>query len=564
MRRPIRRGATTAAVAALALVLAGCGGGGSGGPAQTAESLSTTPSYNAQPYENVKDGGQVTLPFRSDLNPQFNQFQGDMTTDTRLAWGFYNPMVITFTPTGEPVINPDYVTKADTVDNGGKTTVTYTINPKAVFNDGTPIDWRAFESTWKANNGKDSAFIPNSTDGYDRITSVTRGADDKQAVVAFNGPNPWWQGLFNNLLHPKAATPDVFNKGYLNNPHPEWGAGPYVLSNFDKQNSTLTFERNPKWWGKKGKLDRITLVQMETQAKVNAFRNGQIDAAEAETADLLAQARSVPNADIRISGTPANFLLTLNSTTPVLKDPAVRKAVFDAIDRTQLAKIAFQGLDYTEDPGGSLVLQPYQKGYEDNLAAAVAFDPERAKQGLDAAGWVAGPDGVRTKGGQPLTFTYVQTGDTPTKRASSGAMVAMLKNIGVDLKVRVVPSTDFSKVMANKEFDMVFSGFKSSDPYGVAYICQQYCSDSTLNKSGTGTGTAALDEELRKVNTLPTADEQYAAANAVEKKAFATYGLLPVYSGPAIWATKPGLANWGASLFAFNPLPETLGWQNGS
>lgn len=562
MRRPIRRGATTAAVAALALVLAGCGGGGSGGPAQTAESLSTTPSYNAQPYENVKDGGQVTLPFRSDLNPQFNQFQGDMTTDTRLAWGFYNPMVITFTPTGEPVINPDYVTKADAVDSGGKTTVTYTINPKAVFNDGTPIDWRAFESTWKANNGKDSAFIPNSTDGYDRITSVTRGADDKQAVVAFNGPNPWWQGLFNNLLHPKAATPDVFNKGYLNNPHPEWGAGPYVLSNFDKQNSTLTFERNPKWWGKKGKLDRITLVQMETQAKVNAFRNGQIDAAEAESADLLAQARSVPNADIRISGTPANFLLTLNSTTPVLKDPAVRKAVFDAIDRTQLAKIAFQGLDYTEDPGGSLVLQPYQKGYEDNLAAAVAFDPERAKQGLDAAGWVAGPDGVRTKGGQPLTFTYVQTGDTPTKRASSGAMVAMLKNIGVDLKIRVVPSTDFSKVMANKEFDMVFSGFKSSDPYGVAYICQTYCSDSTLNKSGTG--TAALDDELRKVNTLPTADEQYAAANAVEKKALATYGLLPVYSGPAIWATKPGLANWGAGLFAFNPLPETLGWQNGS
>lgn len=562
MRRPIRRGATTAAVAALALVLAGCGGGGSGGPAQTAESLSTTPSYNAQPYENVKDGGQVTLPFRSDLNPQFNQFQGDMTTDTRLAWGFYNPMVITFTPTGEPVINPDYVTKADAVDSGGKTTVTYTINPKAVFNDGTPIDWRAFESTWKANNGKDSAFIPNSTDGYDRITSVTRGADDKQAVVAFNGPNPWWQGLFNNLLHPKAATPDVFNKGYLNNPHPEWGAGPYVLSNFDKQNSTLTFERNPKWWGKKGKLDRITLVQMETQAKVNAFRNGQIDAAEAESADLLGQARSVPNADIRISGTPANFLLTLNSTTPVLKDPAVRKAVFDAIDRTQLAKIAFQGLDYTEDPGGSLVLQPYQKGYEDNLAAAVAFDPERAKQGLEAAGWVAGPDGVRTKGGQPLTFTYVQTGDTPTKRASSGAMVAMLKNIGVDLKIRVVPSTDFSKVMANKEFDMVFSGFKSSDPYGVAYICQTYCSDSTLNKSGTG--TAALDDELRKVNTLPTADEQYAAANAVEKKALATYGLLPVYSGPAIWATKPGLANWGAGLFAFNPLPETLGWQNGS
>lgn len=562
MRRPIRRGAMTAAVAALALVLAGCGGGGSGGPAQTGESLSTTPSYNAQPYENVKDGGQVTLPFRSDLNPQFNYFQGDSTTDTRLSWAFYNPVVISFTPTGDPVVNPDYVTKAEPVDSGGKTTVTYTINPKAVFNDGTPIDWRAFESTWKANNGKDTAFIPSATDGYDRIASVTRGADDRQAVVAFTGPNPWWPSLFNYLVHPKAATPDVFNKGYLNNPHAEWGAGPYTVANYDKLNATLTFERNPKWWGKKGKLDRITLVQMEQQAKINAFRNGQLDATEAESADFLAQARSVPNADIRISGTPANYLLMLNSTTPILKDPAVRKAVFDTIDRAQLAKIAFQGLDYTEDLGGSLTLQPYQKGYQDNLASAVTFDPEAAKQGLDAAGWVAGPDGVRTKGGQKLTFTYVQTGDTPTKRASSGAMVAMLKNIGVDLQVRVVPSTDFSKVLANKEFDMVFLGFKSSDPYGVAYICQQYCSDSTLNSSGTG--TPELDAELRKVNTLPTADEQYAAAAAAEKKALATYGVLPVYSGPSIWATKPGLANWGSALFAFPPLPETLGWQNGS
>ncbi len=138
----------------------------------------------------------------------------------------------------------------------------------------------------------------------------------------------------------------------------------------------------------------------------------------------------------------------------------------------------------------------------------------------------------------------------------------MLKNVGIDMQVRVVPSTDFSKILSNKEFDMVFLGFKSTDPYGVAYICQQYCSDSQLNRSGTG--SKELDAELRKVNTLPTADEQYAAANVAEKKALATYGVLPVYSGPSIWATKPGLANWGSALFAFPPLPETLGWQNGS
>ncbi|WP_226351600.1 hypothetical protein [Pseudonocardia sp. ICBG601] len=61
------------------------------GPRRRPSRCRRTPSYNAQPYENVKDGGQVTLPFRSDLNPQFNYFTGDSTTDTRLSWTFYTP-----------------------------------------------------------------------------------------------------------------------------------------------------------------------------------------------------------------------------------------------------------------------------------------------------------------------------------------------------------------------------------------------------------------------------------------------------------------------------------------
>ena len=49
--------------------------------------------------------------------------------------------------------NPDYLTdvKQETVD--GNTRITYTINPKATYNDGSPIDWRSFESTWKTSNG---------------------------------------------------------------------------------------------------------------------------------------------------------------------------------------------------------------------------------------------------------------------------------------------------------------------------------------------------------------------------------------------------------------------------
>lgn len=545
-----------AVVAALSLGLAGCGGG-SGGSDTPAPPLTNEGQYNPQPYENIRDGGTYTTA-TTEITPQFNLFHGDSTADTRRVWNWYNPVLVTFSPTGDPVFNPDYLVSATEENVDGDTRITYTINPQAVFNDGTPLDWRAFETTWKVSNGKEPAYIVSSTDGYDRITSVTRGADDRQVVVTFDGINVWWPGLFNNLVHPAVNSPEVFNQGYLNNPHPEWGAGPYTITRLDQQGGTISFERNPKWWGKRGKLDSRVIVVYESQASLNAFKNGQIDATSASTAERLAQVQNLPGVEIRRSTTPANFLFTFNGQSPILSDPAVRKALMQAIDRVQLGKVLHQGLGYEEAPPGSLIAFPFQEGYQDNFAKLITFDPEAAKAGLDAAGWVPGPDGVRVKDGKPFVIDYVRLGDNPTTGAVATATAAMLKNVGVTLNIRQAASSEFSSILTQRNFDLFFSGYLSSDPYGLAYICQIYCSNSTLNSSKTG--QPELDAEVRAVNLLPSAEEQYAAGNEVELKALATYGVMPIENGPTIVAVKQGLANVGASLF-YTPLPEMVGWQ---
>ena len=43
------------------------------------------------------------------------------------------------------------VSEPETVD--GNTRITYTINPQASYNDGSPIDWTSFEAAWKSSNG---------------------------------------------------------------------------------------------------------------------------------------------------------------------------------------------------------------------------------------------------------------------------------------------------------------------------------------------------------------------------------------------------------------------------
>lgn len=560
------RVAALAGLSSLSLVLASCSSDGdsenttAGNSAQdTANSKSDNKSgdqldikpagdYNPMERDQIKDGGELTLAI-TEIAEQQNVFHANMNLYTRTLWTKYNPQLSLYDGDGTYHPNPDYLTDVKDETKDGKTVVTYTINPQAVYNDGTPIDWTAYENTWKFNNGTNPDVQVNSTDGYELIGSVTRGADDKQAVVTFKQAYPWWEGLFDSLVPPQVKNADTFMNGYLKKVHPEWGAGPFKVENVDFETGTATFVRNEKWWGEPAKLDKITYRQMEDQASLNAFRAGEIDATGVGSRDRLATAKEMGDAiDIRTALNPATYLLTINSTAPGLGDPKVREAIMTGIDREQLAAIRFQGLGYTEDLPGSFNLYQTQEGYEDNFGELVKYDPEKAKQLLKEAGYDES---------KPLSVRFVTLGDSPMVQATTTALQAMLRNIGVDVQVEERPSSDFSKVTSERDFDLFMSGFSSSDPFGVAYFGQIYASDSELNKSGTG--SPEMDKKIEELQKLPTADEQIKRANELEKEALKEYGIMPYANGPAIVATKKGLANFGANSFAVLPV-ENIGW----
>ncbi|WP_291314814.1 ABC transporter family substrate-binding protein [Corynebacterium sp. UBA2622] len=568
------RVAAIAGISALSLTLASCGsdgkennGGSSsnssnsssqkGGSGKGSSDVSASGDYNPLERDQIKDGGELTLPL-TEMAEQQNVFHANMNLYTRNVWTKYNPQVSLFDGDGTWHANPDYLTdvKNETVD--GKTVVTYTINPKAVYNDGTQLDWTAFENTWKFNNGKMDGVQVNSTDGYELVESVKQGADPKQAVVTFAQPYPWWQGLFGELLPPQVNTPELFMNGYLKQLHPEWGAGPMKVDSFDPNNGTVTFVRNEKWWGEPAKLDKITYRAMEDQASLNAFRAGELDATSVATRDRLATAKEMGDSvDIRKALRPSNFLLTLNAKAPGLEDKKVREAIMRGIDRSQLAAIRFQGLDYSEDLPGSFALFQTQKGYEDNFGSVVQYDQDKSRQLLESAGYTKGANGMYEKDGQPLSLRYVTLGDSPMVQATTSAVQAMLKQVGVDIKVEERPSSDFSKVTSQRDFDLFMMGFNSSDPFGVAYFGQTYASDSELNKSGTG--TPEMDKKIEELQKIENPDDQIKKANELEKEALGEFGIMPYANGPDLVATKKGLANYGAMSFAVVPL-ENVGW----
>lgn len=556
-----------AVAAVLPLMLTACGSGSD----DTATSPQTGSLYdsNAQPRSALKQGGEAHFAV-VDIPEQMNTMHSDGDAYGARIWQWYNPQTILMTPDGKASPNPDYLTDMKTEVKGGKTITTYTINPKAVWNDGTPIDWTAFENTWKALNGTDSKYSVSSTDGYSQIASVKPGKDSKQAVVTYKSTFPWTDGLFWNLLNPHIKTADQFNTAYLKNLHPEWGAGPYTVDKYDAHAGTVSFVPNDKWWGPKPMLDKVTFAQMEDQASLNAFKNGELDEVGVGTKDRLSQVQSMVssgNAKIYRAVAPSNRIMELNAERPQLKDLRVRQALMMGINRDAVTKLMWNGLDYSEPPVGSLNLYSFQDGYVDALSkAGYKYDPDAANKLLDEAGWTMdSKTGYRAKGGTPLEVSLPIFGDDPLIASQAQLFQAMLKQIGIKVDVVQKPDSAFAKVLSTKDWDIVNLAFTSSDPYGVEWMCQLYCSDSGLNLSNTG--TKAIDKEIQdKVASLPTAEEQTKAGMALESEIIKkTWGILPLYNGPVIKAVKPGLANLdpeeyeGLDLFGVSPV-ENLGW----
>lgn len=555
---------------ALALAMSACApatnGGGNEGEGEGPQTVEGA-DYNPQPRENLEAGGELRIPI-SNIAEQLNYFHSDGDARVTQVGTWFRPQVLLMDPDGTVKPNPAYLDDYSFGVEDGKTVLHFKVNEKAVWNDGTPIDVTAFQATWTAQNGENPEYLPNATDGWKEIESVEAGENDHDVIVTFKGEFAWPEMVFSQLLHPAVNTPELFNTAFLGDWHPEWGAGPYTVEDYDKTGGVVTLAPNPKWWGDEPLLDKVTFIQMEPTAAVNALRNGEVDMAETGSAELLAQVEDLEGVETYSGQATANAIFTLNATNPVLSELEVRKAVFEAINIEQIKEIVFNGLNYTEEPAGSLTLFSFQPDYSNALeeAGRKDGDTEGANKLLDEAGWVPGEDGIREKDGQRLSLVFPVHSDTETARARSLAVQSQLEAVGVEVEIDQRPSAEFAEDYNTQNGDIFFLNFTSSDPFGAAWFCQLYCSDSGLNLSGTG--TPEIDKMIHEeLETISDPVEQTKKAMEMEAQIFSeTWGIIPVLNGPEIWTVKAGLANLtpepyvGLDLFGITPV-ENVGYE---
>ncbi|MCW4458073.1 ABC transporter family substrate-binding protein [Microbacterium sp. MPKO10] len=570
MKRHQKLMSIAAVSGALALVMSGCASGDTGGDNTGGNEKKVETSqadYNPQPRENLKKGGDVTFAI-NEITPQMNPFHGDASADTTRLASWYTPQVFLMDPDGTPHPNPSYLDSWEIGEEGGNTVINGTINEDAVWNDGSPIDWTAFETTWIANRSSEEGYAPNATDGYKEIKSVEQGETEKDVVVTFDGEFAWPQMVFlTGILNPHVNTPEIFNEGFIEEPHAEWGAGPYKIDKFDSKGQVVSFVPNENWWGNEPLLDEVTFRGLDASASINAFKNGEIDTVGVATKDRLEQVQDMDGIEIYRAQQTANTLLEVDSEKPQFKDLEVRKAFYMGLNVEQQMKIAWNGLGYEEEPGGSFILYSFQPHFTNSVVdAGWEYNPDEANKILDEAGWELNDDGVRAKDGVELSVTYPIFSDDPTQKALAQSIQQSMKEIGFEINIDVRSPQDFSTDYTSKNWDIMSLRFTSSDPFGAAWFCQMYCSDSGLNLSATG--TEEIDTKIHEdLESITDSEEQTKKAMEMESEIMSeTWGIFPLYNGPTITAATEGLANLtpepyvGLDLFGVTPV-ENVGWE---
>ncbi|GAA3471161.1 ABC transporter family substrate-binding protein [Nonomuraea roseola] len=550
-----------AGAALLALALAACGGGSDKPAAGTAEGAKAAQeqaaalpgsAINPVAYDQVKDGGTITLAL-SQWHQQWNYSQVNGThADVADVYDATMPSIYKASDKAELTNNPDFVTEWKMELKGDKQVVTYKLNDKAKWSDGTPITYKDYVGQWKALNGSDDKFQVSSTDGYDRVESVEKGATDHDVIVTFSRHYPDWQGMFSPLI-PASTSSDVteFNKGWIDK-FPVT-AGPFKLEKMDQTAKTITLVRDDNWWGQKAKLDKVIFRALDSDATVNAFANGELDALEiVPSAADLQRAKAVADVDIRKAAAPNWRHITVNGSAPNLTDKSVRQAVLLGINREAITQSDLKDLDWPVQVLNNHLYMNTHKGYVDNSGELGKYNPEKAKQLLDAAGWKLEGE-YRKKDGKELELRFIVPAAYPLAKQEGELTQAMLKDVGVKVKIEPVPDDKFfDDYITPGNFDLVpFSWLGTPFPNGaLPQIYKQPTSKDNFGSNFPRIGSPELDTLIEQAAGEMDPVKYIELGNQADKLIWDEVHTIPLYQRPSIFAAKKTLANYGAFGFA--------------
>lgn len=315
-------------------------------------------------------------------------------------------------------------------------TVTYTLRDDLVWSDGEPLT--AEDYVWTYNEAiKEENAWPR-VGNYTPFISSIENPDEKTIVVTLE--NAIAIGLEKATFALQYVLPKhLWEEADWNDPEanaeimaPTVAAGPFVLSEWRKD-QYASFTANESFFLGRPNFDTYTVRLFgNSNLAMEALNAGQINQF-GPSAENWPEAKENSNLQTLEWDSPNNGVLYLgfNTRLDIFKEKEVRQALNFAIDKELITQELTYGLG-TRATGMYLTESwVYNADVEQYL-----YDPDRAKEILEGAGWVEGSDGVREKDGMRLAFQFIYgPNNDPVREQIATVAQEMWGEVGAEVEV---------------------------------------------------------------------------------------------------------------------------------
>ena len=311
-------------------------------------------------------------------------------------------------------------------------TYTFKLHEGVPFHDGEMFSSADVKYTMEYYANPDNAM----TTGSDFVSIDTVDApDDNTVVITLKSPNAAFltQGA-SAFIVPKHIHEPMGDEEYSRQPI---GTGPFKLSDYNPA-SHVEMEAFEDHFRGRPHLDAYRLNTVpEPSVRAIALETGEADSSVwSLSTDDNVRLRDSGDFWVSVTSSTAVNHMPMDFTSDQFKEKEVRQALMWAIDRDTIVNDIWRGLAVKATTNFSPALAYY---HDDSGVAKYDYDPEKAKQILDDAGWTVGSDGIREKNGVKLEWTCAIIAGDQARRPIAEAVQQWVSEIGC--KMEIVEST---------------------------------------------------------------------------------------------------------------------------
>ncbi|MEZ5343527.1 MAG: ABC transporter substrate-binding protein [Acidimicrobiales bacterium] len=385
-----------------------------------------------------------------------------------------------------------------TPNDDGSVTIDYKLRDGLMWSDGTPLttadvlytygiltEGCATEDDGSIVDGdaEGCVYLTGDRTGLDLITSI-EAASDTEFTMTMASFFAGWKGILNEIYAAHAYGADAAE---VNANLPEWSnadgvlpsSGPMVFDKWDRGVS-MTMVRNDNYAGSNSPDARNTGVAYidgvqinfvaDTDTQINALLAGEAQIIMTQPQLQFERLTESPDFTVASSAGPVFEHWGLNLLNVHLAKPEVREAIAYAMDKSEVMSGLYTPLfgdSLPADGLGNTYWLSNQSSYEDHQTMYAGAQPDAAKASLEAAGYVAGADGIYehpTDG--RLTLRVGTTGGNELRELQEQIIQAQFAAAGIEVTIDNVPGGAYfsERPFAEAAIQAAVSGGAEGDP----------------------------------------------------------------------------------------------------